>query len=84
MPTSGWRNLRTSLSAFQTAGKTRPYWKVLRPVRGLNPLRRSSSYLSRPPKQCSGQVKRIGAPSRIRTYDTRFRKPLLYPLSYGG
>ena len=51
---------------------------------GLNPLRRSSSYLSRPPKQCSGQVKRIGAPSRIRTYDTRFRKPLLYPLSYGG
>ena len=26
----------------------------------------------------------IGAPSRIRTYDTRFRKPLLYPLSYGG
>ena len=26
----------------------------------------------------------IGAPSRIRTCDTRFRKPLLYPLSYGG
>jgi hypothetical protein len=25
-----------------------------------------------------------GAPSRIRTCDTRFRKPLLYPLSYGG
>src|SRR5829696_1464631 len=24
------------------------------------------------------------APSRIRTYDTGFRKPLLYPLSYGG
>src|SRR4051812_19606662 len=24
------------------------------------------------------------APSRIRTCDTRFRKPLLYPLSYGG
>jgi hypothetical protein len=30
------------------------------------------------------EAKRIGAPSRIRTYDTRFRKPLLYPLSYGG
>lgn len=29
-----------------------------------------------------GEVLR--APSRIRTYDTRFRKPLLYPLSYGG
>ena len=25
-----------------------------------------------------------GAPGRTRTYDTRFRKPLLYPLSYGG
>ena len=25
-----------------------------------------------------------GAPGRIRTCDTRFRKPLLYPLSYGG
>ncbi len=26
----------------------------------------------------------VGAPGRNRTYDTRFRKPLLYPLSYGG
>jgi hypothetical protein len=26
----------------------------------------------------------LGAPTRIRTGDTRFRKPLLYPLSYGG
>ena len=25
-----------------------------------------------------------GAPGVIRTRDTRFRKPLLYPLSYGG
>ena len=25
-----------------------------------------------------------GAPGRNRTYDTRFRKPLLYPLSYEG
>jgi hypothetical protein len=25
-----------------------------------------------------------GAPGRTRTCDTRFRKPLLYPLSYGG
>lgn len=24
------------------------------------------------------------APERIRTFDSRFRKPLLYPLSYGG
>lgn len=27
--------------------------------------------------------KMIGAPKMIRTSDTRFRKPLLYPLSYG-
>jgi hypothetical protein len=26
----------------------------------------------------------FGAPGTIRTCDTRFRKPLLYPLSYGG
>ncbi len=26
----------------------------------------------------------LRAPGRIRTCDTRFRKPLLYPLSYGG
>ncbi len=26
----------------------------------------------------------VGAPERIRTSDTRFRKPLLYPLSYEG
>jgi hypothetical protein len=25
-----------------------------------------------------------GAPERIRTSDTRFRKPMLYPLSYEG
>lgn len=26
----------------------------------------------------------IGAPGMIRTYDTRIRNPVLYPLSYGG
>jgi hypothetical protein len=26
----------------------------------------------------------VGAPGRTRTSDTRFRKPLLCPLSYGG
>ena len=26
----------------------------------------------------------ISAPGRIRTSDARFRKPTLYPLSYGG
>ena len=27
---------------------------------------------------------RVGALARIRTWDTRFRKPVLYPLSYEG
>ena len=27
---------------------------------------------------------RSGAPDRTRTCDTRFRKPMLYPLSYRG
>ncbi len=35
-------------------------------------------------RQAQGTVPGLGAPSRIRTCDTRFRKPLLYPLSYGG
>jgi hypothetical protein len=26
----------------------------------------------------------VSAPGRIRTCDTRFRKPMLYPLSYEG
>src|SRR5699024_6058288 len=26
----------------------------------------------------------VGAPGRIRTADTRFRRAVLYPLSYGG
>ena len=29
-------------------------------------------------------IENIGAPGRDRTCDLRFRKPLLYPLSYGG
>lgn len=32
----------------------------------------------------AGALRRGGAPERIRTFDTWFRKPLLYPLSYGG
>jgi hypothetical protein len=28
--------------------------------------------------------RRLSAPGRTRTYDARFRKPTLYPLSYEG
>ena len=42
----------------------------------MRPLRNTSR---------SGQIDRqCGAPGRNRTVDTRFRKPLLYPLSYEG
>ncbi len=39
-----------------------------------------------PPVDCREAASLIhaGAPGKIRTCDTRFRKPLLYPLSYGG
>jgi hypothetical protein len=83
MPTYGWRNLRTSFSAFQTASKTRPAGRCCGLCAAQSPAE-ITELPERTPEQCSGQVKRIGAPSRIRTYDTRFRKPLLYPLSYGG
>ena len=29
-------------------------------------------------------LRAVSAPGRIRTCDARFRKPTLYPLSYGG
>jgi hypothetical protein len=35
--------------------------------------------------ECPGKSRFVSsAPGRIRTYDTRFRKPMLYPLSYGS
>jgi hypothetical protein len=38
-------------------------------------------YLAWSGTDCADQ---LGAPGRNRTCDTRFRKPLLYPLSYEG
>jgi hypothetical protein len=35
------------------------------------------------PKRIFGE-QFLRAPGRTRTYDARFRKPTLYPLSYGG
>ena len=34
--------------------------------------------------ECPGEPAFLGAPGRNRTYDLRFRKPTLYPLSYGS
>ncbi len=45
-------------------------------VSGLWALEAASSFLL--------AARSVSAPGRIRTYGTRFRKPMLYPLSYGG
>jgi hypothetical protein len=59
-------------------GRPLPTICPLTPWSRLQPLR--AWVLRRP----SDLRKRRGAPGRIRTGGTRFRKPLLYPLSYGG
>jgi site-specific recombinase XerC len=54
-----------------------------RTFRGLAADRTWSRY--RPARRSSGLTcGKVGAPGRIRTCDARFRKPTLYPLSYGG
>ena len=51
-------------------------------VQRVPPVRRSpaANYLHTARKRGPGS----DAPGRIRTCDTRFRKPVLYPLSYEG
>ena len=44
---------------------------------------RKSRVQAHPRRKRPEQAKR-GAPGRNRTFDTRFRKPVLYPLSYEG
>ena len=46
------------------------------------PIRRSTTGLAGRRKW--PEQGKAGAPGRNRTYDTRFRKPVLYPLSYEG
>ena len=50
-------------------------------ARGNGPIWGKSSAIA---SLMLGKRVRDGAPGRIRTCDTRFRKPLLYPLSYEG
>jgi hypothetical protein len=46
--------------------------------------RRLTPNKMRHPATCEIPRPDAGAPGLTRTADTRFRKPLLYPLSYGG
>ena len=59
------------LTVAQTTAMSGPMWGV---IAASDPSELAKLLVSWP----------FGAPSRIRTCDTRFRKPLLYPLSYGG
>ena len=50
---------------------------------GPEPIRHSSTRGEQPGNGSCLSIL-LGAPGRIRTCDARFRKPTLYPLSYGG
>ena len=41
-------------------------------------------FLAHKKRRLESRRKQAGAPERTRTSDARFRKPTLYPLSYGG
>ena len=49
-----------------------------------SPLLFGASWPTRAPGRVDSSEQRLCAPGRIRTCDTRFRKPMLYPLSYEG
>ena len=44
----------------------------------------TQSHANQKRRRISDAVLFPGAPGRIRTVDTRFRRAVLYPLSYGG
>ena len=56
------------------------------PTRKSQALRpaQSTHFPTIAPSRCPRKSTQISAPGRIRTCGTWFRKPLLYPLSYGG
>ena len=70
-----------------------PTWKTLLiepsvpPTFGtLNAPRQAILAVERPQAHSQSPIQPLArdAPGMTRTCDTRFRKPLLYPLSYGG
>jgi hypothetical protein len=72
-----WRGARTHLGGNTPA---RP-----NPGRAASGLDRCQSYnlLQVKNKKPAREAGFLGAPRGIRTPDTRFRRPMLYPLSYG-
>ncbi len=65
--------------------------QALRPAQSPTDGKSSTHFPNITPSQCphrpsvqGGNPNQISAPGRIRTCGTWFRKPLLYPLSYGG
>ena len=85
----GWRSLRRARRAAQpgTRRRTRRTRRARSRSAGtIQPPAGQCGHLGRRPLHHKWGLTRLNtsAPSRIRTCDTGFRKPLLYPLSYGG
>ena len=82
------RALRTDAGGrFRTFGHRRTIGKGDTAARHLRAEGADQAYgrqRTRHPVTRRGRHAWVGAPGRNRTYDTRFRKPMLYPLSYEG
>jgi hypothetical protein len=74
------------VTAYEHRQESLQSWPAMRPVMCLYPAPTGSHagrFSHQPRRRFSSQAE-SGAPGRNRTSDTRFRKPVLYPLSYEG
>ena len=74
-PPRAWRMQPPSTGSTTSATADHQYNTVVAPRRPQQPIMRGISTFSRPP---------TSAPGRTRTGNLRIRRPMLYPLSYGG
>ena len=74
-PPQAWRMQPPSTGSTTSATTDHQYNTVVAPRRPQRPIMRGISTFSRPP---------TSAPGRTRTGNLRIRRPMLYPLSYGG
>ena len=85
----GWQLNRPSSSGpighvdpLSTLGTLRAPARTVNAVHGMQG--RTTATERNAPHTCDTRGPDCDAPGRIRTCDTRFRKPVLYPLSYEG
>ena len=74
-PPRAWRMQPPSTGSTTSATTDHQYNTVVAPRRPQRPIMRGISTFSGPP---------TSAPGRTRTGNLRIRRPMLYPLSYGG